>query len=90
MASNYSSLCSEKLKEPLLAMRVDDKYRFRTAPPSAAACAIAAASVSVGDWVQVQVDGDRSPGWISEGGITMVIAVNDYFSDVKCVMSSCL
>jgi hypothetical protein len=32
--------------------------------------------VSVGDWVEV--DGDRSPGWNSEGGIAVVIASSQF------------
>jgi hypothetical protein len=61
---------------------------FRTAPPTSKARTIAAAAVLVGDWVQV--DGDRFPGWNSEGGIVMVVEVNSNFSNIKCVMYSSL
>ncbi len=81
LTTKYSSLCLDKLKEHLLATRVDAENMFREAPPRPTSRTIAAASVSVGDWVQV--DADRSTGWNSEGGIAMVIAVHDSFSDVK-------
>ncbi len=54
---------------------------FRTAEPPSAARSAAAALVHVDDWVQV--DADRSVGYNSEGGIGVVIAVNDNFSDIK-------
>ena len=81
LTTKYSSLCSEKLMEHLLATRVDVVDMFRLAPPRPTTRTIAAAAVSVGDWVQV--DADRSTGWNSEGGIALVIAVHDSFSDVK-------
>jgi hypothetical protein len=37
--------------------------------------------LSVGEWVEV--DADRTPGWNSEGGIGVVVSVQDAFADVK-------
>ncbi len=37
--------------------------------------------ISVGEWVEV--DADRTPGWNSEGGIGVVVSVQDAFADVK-------
>ena len=81
LATKYSSLCLDKLKEHLIATRVAAENMFREAPLRPTSRTIAAASVFVGDWVQV--DADRSTGWNSEGGIAMVIAVHDSYSDVK-------
>lgn len=81
LTTKYSSLCQDKLKEHLVASRVDVENMFRKAPPRPLSRTITAALVSVGDWVHV--DADRSTGWNSEGGIAMVIAVHDSFSDVK-------
>ncbi len=80
--TKYSTLlCREKLVAHLTSLRVDVKTMFRVAPPTTASRHVCAASVSVGDFVEV--DADRSPGWNSEGGIAMVIAVANNFSDVK-------
>ncbi len=81
LTTKYCSLCLDKLKEHVFATRVDVQNMFREAPPRPTSRTIAAASVSVEDCVQV--DADRSTGWNSEGGIAMVIAVHDSFSDVK-------
>ena len=62
-------------------MRVEDKDMFRKAAPVNSARMVGASAVSVGDWVEV--DGDRSPGWNSEGGIAMVIATANSCADVK-------
>jgi hypothetical protein len=85
LANKYSTLCNERLKEHLLSMRVDVENMFRTAPPPFLRRTIAAVAVSVGDWLQV--DADRTTGWNSEGGVAMVIAAHDDFSDVKCALS---
>jgi hypothetical protein len=37
--------------------------------------------ISVGEWVEV--DGDRSVGYNSEGGIAVIIKVEDNLADVK-------
>ncbi len=81
ISSKYSTLCIEKLKEHLLAMRVDENEMFRKAAPLNSARMVRTFAVSVGDWVVV--DADRSPGWNSEGGIAMVTASASNFAEVK-------
>jgi hypothetical protein len=65
LSSKYATLCMDKLKEHLLAMRVEDKDMFRKAEPINRARLVIAAAVTVGDWVQV--DEDRSPDWLEFG-----------------------
>ena len=65
----------------LKSLRVDAATMFRVAAPTQSGKHLCATSVTVGDFVEV--DADRSPGWNSEGGIAMVIAVVNHFSDVK-------
>jgi hypothetical protein len=59
ISSKYSTICKDKLKEHLLAMRVDANEMFRKAAPLNSARMVGASAVSVGDWVEV--DADRSP-----------------------------
>jgi hypothetical protein len=81
LTTKYSTLCNERLKAHLLAERVPVEEMFRAAEPVTSARSASAAFVHVGDWVHV--DADRSVGFNSEGGIAVVVAVNDNFSDVK-------
>jgi hypothetical protein len=81
LRTKYSTICADKLKEHLIADRVPVENMFRVAAPPMAARSADAAQVHVGDWVQV--DADRSVGYNSEGGVAVVIAVNENFSDVK-------
>jgi hypothetical protein len=61
-----------KLVAHLKSLRVDVNAMFQVAPPTSSARHVGAASVSVGDFVEV--DADRTPGWNGEGGVAMVIA----------------
>ena len=81
IASKYANICVEKLKEHLVSQRVAANDMFRKAAPVNSSRHVGASAVSVGDWVEV--DGDRSPGWNSEGGIAMVIASSIIHADVK-------
>ncbi len=81
MDNKYSALCHARLKYHLQSFRVNVADMFRKAPPVSSSRIVAPAVVSVNDFVEV--DADRTPGWNSEGGIAMVIAVTDNFSDVK-------
>ncbi len=74
-------VCKVKLKEHLVALRVDENDMFKKAAPVNSARMVAASAVSVGDWVEV--DADRSPWWNSEGGIAMVTASLNNVSEVK-------
>jgi hypothetical protein len=63
----------QKLKEHLVSMRVVfDNDMFRKAAPISNSRMVGSSSISVGDFVEVDID--RSPGWNSEGGIAMVTA----------------
>ncbi len=79
--TKYSTRCRDKLVEHVQSLRVDVSTMFRVAPPSFTLRNVAAASVSVGDFVEV--DAERTPGWNSEGGVAMVTAVTNNFSEVK-------
>jgi hypothetical protein len=81
LASKYSTICIEKLKDHLAAMRVAENDMFRKSAPVHSARTMHASAVSVGDWVEV--DADRSPGWNSEGGIAMVTASSNNKAEVK-------
>ena len=81
LSSKYSSICMEKLKEHLVAMRVEEKDMFRKSAPVHNGRTMNSAGVSIGDWVQV--DADRTPGWNSEGGIAMVTASSQNKAEVK-------
>ncbi len=72
VSTKYSDLCTQKLRDHLLSQRVDVNEMFRKAASINKSRMIGAATLSVGDFVEV--DADRSPGWNSEGGIAMVIA----------------
>ena len=81
ISSKYANICVDKLKEHLVSMRVADKDMFRKAAPVNSARMVGASAVSVGDFVEV--DGDRSPGWNSEGGIAMVVASSNNCAEVN-------
>ncbi len=88
IATKYANICVDKLKEHLVSQRVAENDMFRKAAPVNSSRHVGAAAVSVGDWVEV--DGDRSPGWNSEGGIAMVIASSINHADVKLYSFHCL
>jgi hypothetical protein len=81
LSSKYSSICMEKLKDHLVAMRVEEKDMFRKSAPVHSGRTMNSAGVSIGDWVQV--DADRTPGWNSEGGIAIVTASSQNKAEVK-------
>ncbi len=81
MENKYSKLCREKIVDHLRSMRVDVDSMFRAAPSVSSSRQVAASSVNVGNFVEV--DADRTPGWNSEGEVAMVIGVTNNFSDVK-------
>jgi hypothetical protein len=77
----FKSLVSEKLKAHLKANRTDQKNMFRTITQPRTLQKLQLKFLSVGEWVEV--DADRTPGWNSEGGIAVIVAVNDGLADVK-------
>ena len=58
---------------------------IRCAPKTSIAITSNVKFLSVGEWVEI--DGDRSPGYNSEGGIAVIVAVHDDFADVKYVLT---
>ena len=77
----FKSLVSEKLKAHLKANRTDQKNMFRTITQPRTLQKLQLKFLSVGEWVEV--DADRTPGWNSEGGIAVIVGVNDGLADVK-------
>jgi hypothetical protein len=77
----FKSLVSEKLKAHLIANRTEQKNMFRTVTHPRTLQKLQLKFLSVGEWVEV--DADRTPGWNSEGGIAVIVAVNDGLADVK-------
>ena len=69
------------MREHLSKTRTQPALMFRATPPSRASLLQSPTFLSVGEWVEV--DADRTPGWNSEGGVGVVVAVQDSFADVK-------
>jgi hypothetical protein len=81
LAGNYNKVLAEKLREHLCGSRVDPATMFHGVSSTANVMLQNPSFVSVGEWVEM--DADRSPGFNSEGGISVVISVRDDFVDVK-------
>jgi hypothetical protein len=77
----FKSLVSEKLKAHLIANRTEQKNMFRTVTHPRTLQKLQLKFLSVGEWVEV--DADRTPGWNLEGGIAVIVGVNDGLADVK-------
>jgi hypothetical protein len=77
----FKTLVTEKMREYLVANRTDASNMFRTITHQRVAQKLQLKFLSIGEWVEV--DADRTPGWNSEGGIAVVINVNDGLADVK-------
>ena len=58
---------------------------FRAIPQTRVMQSMQIKFLSVGEWVEVQ--GDISPGWNSEGGIGVITKVTDGLADVKYVLT---
>jgi hypothetical protein len=54
---------------------------FHSAPKISSLLTTNPSFISVGEWVEV--DADRTPGFNSEGGIAVIISVQDNLADVK-------
>ncbi len=78
---NYQTLLQEKLRQYLSDGRVSQSSMFRCAPKLCNSVMANLKFLSVGEWVEV--DGDRSPGFNSEGGIGVITNVHDDFADIK-------
>ncbi len=71
------------MRELLIQQRPSVSSMFRAALPSRPLLLMSPTFMSVGEWVEV--DADRTPGWNSEGGVGVIIAVHDTLADVKYV-----
>ena len=83
--SNYTKMVAGKLEAHLSGSRAPQVAMFH-APPSQKNVVMHDINfISVGEWVEVDVD--RTPGFNSEGGIAVIINVQDDLADVKYVKS---
>ena len=80
---HYEALVEDKLRQYLSDGRVSQDSMFRCAPKLCNSVRANLTFLSVGEWVEV--DGDRSPGYNSEGGIGVITNVHDGFADIKFV-----
>jgi hypothetical protein len=78
---HYKKLIADKLQEHLAQCRVMPSDMFHCAPKIVNLVTANPNFISVGEWVEV--DADRTPGFNSEGGIAVIIAVHDALADVK-------
>jgi hypothetical protein len=81
----YKDLVSEKMKAFIVSSRTEQGSMFRAIPKSRVMQSMQIKFLSVGEWVEVQ--GDISPGWNSEGGIGVITRVTDGLADVKYVLT---
>jgi hypothetical protein len=84
ITTKYTQICADKMKEYLIQMRQPVESMFHATPPFRPLTMMSPTFLSVGEWVEV--DADRTPGWNSEGGVGVVIAVHDSLADVKYVL----
>ncbi len=68
---HYSKIVDEKLRAYLSEGRVQTASMFHCAPKYSKSAMANLKFLSVGEWVEV--DGDRLPGFNSEGGIGVII-----------------
>jgi hypothetical protein len=81
LSDNYQKIIAEKLKSHLSQCRSSLPAMFHAAATTRNAIVHDVNFISVGEWVEV--DADRSVGYNSEGGIAVIIKVEDDLADVK-------
>jgi hypothetical protein len=81
----FKTLVADRMKEFLIENRTQPQNMFRTITPPRLLQKLQLRFLSIGEWVEV--DADRTPGWNSEGGIAVIISVNDGLADVKYVLT---
>jgi hypothetical protein len=81
----YKSMIEDKMRVYLSESRPSLNDVFHYAPVLRASHVMNPSFLSVGEWVKV--DGDITPGWNSEGGIGIIINVQDSLADVKYVLT---
>jgi hypothetical protein len=78
---NYRTILAEKMRAHLAASRSPLCAMFHSAPKRNTVLLTNPNFPSVGEWVEV--DGDITPGFNSEGGIAVIVNVLDNCADVK-------
>ena len=81
----YKTMLEDKMRTHLGESRSLPSEVYHYAPTVRASHIMNPSFISVGEWVEV--DGDISPGWNSEGGIGIIIKVQDSLVDVKYVLT---
>jgi hypothetical protein len=81
ITQKYKQLVADKMRDFLIEQRPSISSMFCATPPSRPLALMPPTFISVGEWVEV--DADRTPGWNSEGGVSVIIAVHDAIADVK-------
>jgi hypothetical protein len=81
LSDNYKKIVADKLQSHLSHCRASVPSMFHAAPATRTSILQDVNFISVGEWVEV--DGDRSVGYNSEGGIAVIIKVEDNLADVK-------
>jgi hypothetical protein len=84
---NYKTILTEKMRAHLAGSRSSLVAMFHTAPKRHSVQLTDPNFLSVGEWVEV--DGDITPGFNSEGGIAVIINIMDNCADVKYVIPLC-
>jgi hypothetical protein len=81
LEDNYTKIVQAKLQAHLMDSRSSQLNMFHMAGATHHSVMKDINFISVGEWVEV--DADRTPGFNSEGGIAVIINVNDSLADVK-------
>ena len=81
LEDNYTKIVHAELRAHLMDSRSSQLNMFHTALATQQCIINDLNFISVGEWVEV--DADRTPGFNSEGGIAVIINVNDSLADVK-------
>ncbi len=85
LGKNYTDMVAQQMKEHIKNSRALQSDMFHTTPKTISVVSSNVRFLSVGEWVEV--DADRTPGFNSEGGIAVIISVQDDLADVKCVIT---
>ena len=80
----FKTMVTDKMRAYLTESRTPLDTVYHSAPLIDRARLINPSFLSVGEWVEV--DGDITSGWNSEGGIAVIIKVQDSLADVKYVV----
>ncbi len=82
ITAKYTEMVAGKMRQHLIDNRQPILSMFRAANTAVRNLRLLNPEfLSVGEWVEV--DADRTPGWNSEGGIGVVVSVEDALADVK-------